>query len=199
MAQNSCAELLRVEKLVIVAIKKMEQLINITENKFNDMVNSLAVDYAKEMGAIEKSSDLLAIEICTNFNDLLKACVDGISRKNVQVEPFATSSKTPSPSHTATKRKRTPNVGKRIAKKQKTSVATNEANSPKKAKNDNASRENNGDANGKKANDHTYTAEIEDDNEEVELIEYDDNPTTASYSQLGVVEDGQRMDSEFYF
>lgn len=76
MAQNTCSELLKFENLIVSAIKKISAIVPEAEAKFNDLVNKASTDFAKILTDTEKSGDLLLIEIITNFNDVLRMCID---------------------------------------------------------------------------------------------------------------------------
>lgn len=174
IAQNTCSELLKFENVIVAAIKKMALLVPDAESKFNELVSKAAADFSKALTDIEKSGDLLLIEIITNFNDLLKMCVDEKNKFN------ATTTNTTS-AKTAPKRKRNLNPVKRA----------------KKSKDDH--------------NEHNYVQQEEDEIEVQEVTTDDsalDDPTADDTANdntndkeilpLGLIESGQRVESELY-
>lgn len=159
IAQNSCTELLKFESLIVASIKKMQSIVGEIEGKFNEFVQKCSVDYGGTIKAIEKSMDTLAADIFTNFNELLRICIDQLSLINTTATASAAA---------APKRKRTP-----------------KAKLCKKAKLD---------------DDHNY-AGIDGESDEVELIEVtetqsDEHVSDKQTDPLGLIESGQRMESE---
>lgn len=167
MAQNSCAELLKYENFIVFSIKKMESIVNDIESKFNDIIHKGAKDYSTTVKEIEKTMDTFAADIFTNFNDLLKMCIDQVNRFNVN--PSAPS-----------KRKRTTPVAGKRAKAKKNDV------------------------------DHSYadTADtVEIDGEIPNEVESDESAPASELANesteneplpLGLIESGQRVESEVY-
>lgn len=155
LAQNTCSELLKFESLIASAIKKVGAIVPEAEAKFNDLVNKASNDFTKVLADTEKSGDLLLIEIITNFNDVLRMCMDE-TKKFIGIN-----------TDKAPKRKRNM-AGKKSAKKSRES-------------------------------DHTYV-EIEDEIEVIEDHADDDTKITEavekSVEPLGLIESGQRLDSE---
>lgn len=167
IAQNSCSEMLKMERLIVAAIKKFTALVVGVEKKFNDTAKT-ASDFSAIMADAEKSGDLLTIEIITNFNALLTICFEKINVVNT----------TGVSGNTPIKRKR------------------NSGNAPKKTK---KSKDDHHD-------DHSYST---NGNDGVEIIEMAENseetenvaankPDDAPVEPLGLIESGQRFDSELY-
>lgn len=185
IAQNTCADLLKFEKLVIASAKMLQSLVENVELKFHDLVNKAATDFSTVINAVEKSTDLndlLSIEIVTNFNDIFKKCIDETTRFN------------------ATNAVAGPSSG--VPKKRRAAMPSTATKRSKKTKID----------------DHTYAIESE------EVVEIDPPPPadtdidtgadtpvdtdietvidkaadTGTSVPLGMIEDGQRFESEHY-
>lgn len=80
IAQNTCTELLKKENLIIHGIQTMGKFVGDVETKFNKLINDCVNDFTEAMKNVAQSNDLLSIEICCNFNDLLKVCIDNTVR-----------------------------------------------------------------------------------------------------------------------
>lgn len=170
IAHITCTELLKFENLIVSGIKKISALVSDAEGKFNDLVNKASLDFGKMLIDTEKSGDLLLIEIITNFNDLLKICIDEKKKFiDTNVEKPA-------------KRRRA--MAKKGSKKMKES-------------------------------EHIYAVTVGETEEDIEIIEEVDeaavdkplastngnevgNGAEKQKDPLGLVESGQRFDSEVY-
>lgn len=82
IAQNSCAELLKFESLILSSVKKLQSIVSGMEGKFNEFVQKCSTDYAGTIKATEKSMDTLGADIFTNFNELLRICIDQLTLIN---------------------------------------------------------------------------------------------------------------------
>lgn len=76
IAISSATELLRCEKMILSLSNFINDHAEQSEKKFVDLVTRAKNDYSKLMFEIDMESDLLAIEIITNFNDLFNLVVD---------------------------------------------------------------------------------------------------------------------------
>lgn len=177
IAHITCCELLKFENLIVSAIKKISALVCEAEMKFNELVNKASSDFGKILSDTEKSGDLLLIEIITNFNDLLKICID-------EKKKFIDAGSVEKPA----KRKRNNNGNntRRGAKRMKDQTS-----------------------------EHAYAALTDENDEDVEIVDETqviDQPvepvepvdgSTANTGEkttvpLGLIESGQRFDSEVY-
>lgn len=75
-------DMLKYENLIISLAKKMQQLSNDIEKKFNDLINKAVVDLSTTLFDVDKSGDALLIEILSNFNDLFRLCIDTKTKNN---------------------------------------------------------------------------------------------------------------------
>lgn len=82
IASTTVTGLLKIENLVVGCGKKMASNINEVERKFNELDNKSPADMAAALQKIEKSGDTVAIEIITNFNELLNFCIDIVKKMN---------------------------------------------------------------------------------------------------------------------
>lgn len=79
VAQNGCTELLRMEKLILISLKKLIEMKDEFEITFNDLVKNAASDLSAVMADIELTSDTFVIEVMANFNDLFKKSIENFS------------------------------------------------------------------------------------------------------------------------
>lgn len=76
MAITSVMELLKIEKILLAAVKTMSTMSVDMEKKFNDFVSKSSNDFEETLKDIEKLGDLLAIEFTVNFSELTKMCIE---------------------------------------------------------------------------------------------------------------------------
>lgn len=91
MAQSTCQDLLKIERLIIAACNKLQSLVETAEKEFNALITKSAVDLPKAMSDVIKSEDLMLIEIITNFNDLFKMCIDAVTAGSANTPAASTS------------------------------------------------------------------------------------------------------------
>lgn len=82
MAQNSASDLLKFENLIISSIKKLQAIVENIEDKFNELVYKCVADFTSTMNEVRDSMDTFGGELFTNFNELLKICIDKVSLLN---------------------------------------------------------------------------------------------------------------------
>lgn len=103
LMSSSLGEMLKHEKYIIATAKFLqEKMVDDVEKKFNAFISKASSDLSGALIDAEKTSDLIIIEIITNFNELFRLCIDEIAR-NAQVVASATAA-----TSTGQKRKRTP-------------------------------------------------------------------------------------------
>lgn len=186
IAQNSCTELLRIENFIIIAIKFMNSIVNDIETKFNALVQKGATDYSAALSEIAKSKDTFGVDVLCNFNELFKVCIDQVSRLNKPTTSAATAT---APKRGALSRSNTATASTPTKRKATTKKVKQTA--PKKQKVDSCSI----------PDEHNYTVgEAEHEEvDEVELIECEgEEEETPNREPLGLIESGQRFESEHY-
>lgn len=76
IASTSLMQMLKFERLIAATIEKDVAGVESVENNFNIFINNAVSDMSEAWKTIEKKGDFLLIEIVTNFNDLVIACID---------------------------------------------------------------------------------------------------------------------------
>lgn len=180
VAQNSCSELLKFENLIVTSIKKLQNVVTDVEGKFNQLITNLSTDWTGTVKNVEKELDTFASDALTNFNELVRACVDETNRK-AAVAAAAAAAAVPA----ATKKRKAP--------------STSNARRPKKV---------------------VKVMQVEEEEDDIEVVDNEEETAVAdtppatdhtpaasdhSYADtsdttipLGLIESGQRFDSEFY-
>lgn len=82
LAMATVMELMKVENLILAAANTLSSLADDAEKKFIDLATKCSSDFAATLKDIEKSGDLLCLEIATNFTDLLKLAIEEVTRIN---------------------------------------------------------------------------------------------------------------------
>lgn len=103
IAVSSIHELLKHEKMLISAFNTMNAVAPEVEKKFNELIGKCSNDFSAVVDAVEKSGDLMAIDILVNFNPLIKACIE---KDNVSNATTTTSNSVASSSAATTPKKR---------------------------------------------------------------------------------------------
>lgn len=187
MAQNTCSELLKFENLIISNIKFLQTLATQMEAKFNTLVKKCASDYPATIKEVENSKDTFSSDVLTNFNELLRACMDQF----VRFESASTSGTTPS------KRKR--NAANAV--KAKKTVEERPVKSKKTQEDHSYAADTETEASiGDHANETEATVTISDSADVgSEIEDGSDSPqSNKSVEPLGIQESGQRFESELY-
>lgn len=103
VAQNGCTELLRMESLILISLKKLIEIKDEFEITFNDLVKNSASDLSAVMADIELTSDAFVIEVMANFNDLFKKCIENVpGSKEASVQSVTGSTTTSAAAKTET-------------------------------------------------------------------------------------------------
>lgn len=76
IAMTSVLELMKNEGLIIAAIKLLNNVVSDAEQKFNNFITKGTADFSALIRDAEKSGDLLLIDMLTNFNELVKICIE---------------------------------------------------------------------------------------------------------------------------
>lgn len=74
MAMTTIMDLLKIEKLIVVGFKTMEQIAPEVERRFNEFAGS--PDLSHFFAEVENSGDLLQVEILANFSELFQICIE---------------------------------------------------------------------------------------------------------------------------
>lgn len=135
IAQNSCSELLKIESLIVAGIKKLQSFMSDAESSFNEIVNKPS-DFSETITNVQKSGDLLKIELLSNFNELLKLCMDKISGLNASGITPSTTSATKRNQIRGVKRGTTTKRAKKIIEEDEEIDSEVTTSPPKKSKSD---------------------------------------------------------------
>lgn len=121
IAMSSIMEMLKIESLLIAAMKNYNGMVSDVATKFNSLICKSSSDLSAVLIDVEKSGDLLTIEIIANFNDFFKMCVEGNKNGNLisaSCNTVHTAAKaTPTTRKAAAGRKRSAATATEISKK----------------------------------------------------------------------------------
>lgn len=101
IGMKSIMALLKIENHLVAATKAMCMMASDVENKFMNVIKKCDIDYSATISEIEKSGDLILLEILINFDDLFTMCTDAIARNTT-----STSVSKPPPTKEKKQRKR---------------------------------------------------------------------------------------------
>lgn len=115
IAQNSASQILKCENLILANIKKLQSLVVNIESQFNGLIKNCCDDYTATIKNTQMCMDTFAADLFCNFDDLVKYCVDRMSRRGGEATRAAATTtaaipKRRKPSAAATRRPKKPKI-----------------------------------------------------------------------------------------